>query len=169
MSACLLNLKNESFFRDIHDPKNWDVECGICKKRYKPKGTTCLWEMKYGTICHDCYIKKVNENPSEEQIREWAEYSLNGPFGSSDWPMKPMECSYENYEKLVKPMMEKIRKERAIEAENNHKKELHERAKKLYDECLSDPINIIARLLDEIDKVKDSIPERDLSQVRFNV
>ena len=168
MSVCLSSLKDEDFFHDIHDPKKWNVKCRLCHKYYKSEGFTFLWEKDYGDkLCFDCYKKIINESPSEEQIREWAEYALNAPFSNSDWSMKPSECSYENFHNLVEPMMKKIREERAIEAANNHKKELYERAKKLYDECLSDPINIIARLLDEIDKVKNSIPERDLSQVRF--
>jgi len=162
-----LNLEDKDFFQDIHDPKNWDVKCDVCKKPYKSKNTICLWEEEYGTICHDCYLKNVNENPSEKQIRKWAEYSLSNPLPYSELPMKPFDCSYENFEKLVQPMMKKIREEQAAEAERKHKQELHERAKKLYDECLSDPVNVIARLLDEIEKVKDSIPERDISQVRF--
>ena len=162
-----LNVGDIDFFQNIHDPKTWDVKCDICKKPYKSKNIICLWEEEHGTICHDCYLKKINENPSEEQVRRWAEYSLSNPLPYSVLPMRPFECSYENFEKFVQPMMEKIREERAAEAERQHKQELHERAKKLYDECLSDPVNVIARLLDEIDKVKDSIPERDLSQVRF--
>ena len=161
------NLEDRDFFQSIYSKETWDVKCDVCKKPYKHKGTTCLWEEKYGTICHDCYIKKVNENPSEKQIRNWAEYSLSSPFGDNELPMKPFDCSYENFEKLVQPMMKKIREEQAAETERKHKEELHERARKLYDECLSDPVNVIARLLDEIDKVKNSIPERDLSQVRF--
>lgn len=51
------------------------VPCEKCGKLFRADSEQMIWSIRrtqYKNYCEDCYYKAVNENPSEEQVREWA-------------------------------------------------------------------------------------------------
>ena len=82
------------------------VPCEKCGKLF-----WAIRQTQYKNYCKDCYYKAVNENPSEEQVREWAEDSINRTQLGTKW-LIPWDCSYENFNKKVRPIIDEVLQER---------------------------------------------------------
>ena len=166
---------------------NPTIKCTKCGTLYKAENESYPWEYdnflaknesksKYFGLCRNCYKAELNNNLTNADIRHYAEYAINN---TSEWSMgynKADELSYENWENKVKPMIDVILAERQAAKEKLYHESKFKEAEKLYNDAKKDAtlddnitIHIIAKLLEKIDELEKKIPERDISNIRFNV
>jgi hypothetical protein len=169
------------------------IKCDKCGKLFRDESEEMVWAKKWPKLknyCHNCYKAEININPSDEQLREWAEdsidkYKLTAGF---EYP-KPWDCSYENFENKVKPVIDSILKEKEDQKEKEYHQTKINEAVDLYRNahltCAYDGesydyngypsfnsiilINIIAQLLEKLDKLEQQIPPRDILHERFTI
>ena len=183
--------------KEIHNalfgpPREPTVKCCKCDKLFRADDESYPWEYsnfstreksKYFGYCRNCYIKDVNENLTENDIRRYAEQAVDSAPKYMAYH-KPMELSYENWENKVLPMIKVVQEEREEAKKKAYHDEKVEEAVKIYqnarDEYL-DPkynlhevkdaimISIIASLLEKIDSLEKKIPPRDWMHERFTI
>ena len=101
------------------------IPCDKCGKLFRAESEEMVWASsypQYKNYCYDCYKDAVNENPSEEQIREWAEESIEKCNLSNPSWLCPRDCSYENFKNKVEPMIDTILQERKKKQERDYRK-----------------------------------------------
>ena len=182
-----LGIKHDGFGRLFFEEPEYNVNCKKCGTLYKADTITRQWEMnpKYKGICWDCYVKLINENPSEKQLREWAEETLNSKIDGYNY-VKPYDCNYSNFEKVQK-LIPIILKEREDAKEKAyHLRKIKEASKIIDDVRLSRSkstkkpiekgnisydtlVDVVAKLLEKIDEVEGKIPPRDILHERFTI
>lgn len=167
------------------------VACEKCGKLFRAENEEMVWAIgqpKYKNYCHDCHYKAINENPSEEQLREWAEESINSSQHSMNWEI-PEECSYENFNDKVRPIIDEILQKKEEKRKRDcHQKKIDEAISMIeaahltrdkdgvcYDyhgqPVLRDDvvvfINVIATLLERIEDLEEKASDSNIWNERF--
>lgn len=167
------------------------IPCEKCGKLFRAENEEMVWARRlpqYKNYCYDCYKDAINENPSEEQIREWAEDSIDRSQGEYDW-LIPFDCSYKNFKDKVEPIIDEILKEREQKQKRDYRQKKIDEAQKLIDDAhltcdengdsydyhghpiMHDiiMINVIATLLEKIEELEEKASKRDIWNDRFTI
>lgn len=167
------------------------VPCEKCGKLFRADSEQMIWSIRrtqYKNYCEDCYYKAVNENPSEEQVREWAGDSINKTQLGTNW-LIPWDCSYENFNKKVRPIIDEVLQERKKKQKRDCRQkkinEAIEMLKEANSTCDEDGdsydyhgypimhdiifINVIATLLEKIEVLEEKVSKRDIWNDRFTI
>lgn len=167
------------------------VSCEKCGKLFRAESEQMAWAIgqpRYKNYCEDCYYKAVNENPSEEQIREWAEDSINRSQHEMNW-LIPWDCSYENFNEKVRPIIDEVLQERKKKQKRDYRQkkidEAIEMIKEANSTCDEDGdsydyhghpimhdiifINVIATLLEKLEDLEEKASKRDIWNDRFTI
>lgn len=184
MSEFIRNL-NESFNTLFGQRPEPTIKCTKCGALYKAENESYPWEYdnfqnknksKYFGLCRECYKAELNNNLTEADIRRYAEYAIDTASVHAMGYNKADELSYENWENKVEPMINVILAERQAAKEKLYHESKLKEAENMYNDAKKDAtlddnvtIHIIAKLLEKIDELEKKIPERDISNIRFNV
>lgn len=157
------------------------IKCKDCGDLYKAEGQTFVWEMndRFKGLCRHCYLRKLNDNFTEEDAQEFAKEALS----SRDYMGRPRinpDVDDENWKRYVEPKIEGIvaAEKRAAE-EAYHQEKLNE-AQQIIDDARNahpngnmDPdwfeLEVIAKLLERMDKLEKKIPPRDWRNEPFTI
>lgn len=163
------------------------IKCTECGALYKGKGQTWYWETyndKFNGLCHDCYVKKLNENFTEEDARYFAEKAFDEAirFNFTAGYRHNSDVNINNWEKIVLPMIDIIIEERQQAKENEYFQQKINEATAIYENSYKllgeykyvsygdiRNINIIAILLKKIDELEKKIPQEDIMNKRFTI
>lgn len=184
MSKFIKNLE-ESFNTLFGLDQEPTIGCTKCGTLYKAEEEICAWEYdnfrakdksKYFGLCRKCYETELNNNLTEADIRRYAEYAIDTASVRTMGYNKADELSYENWKNKVEPMINVILAERKAAKEKIYHESKLKEAEKLYNDAKEDAtlddnvtIHIIAKLLEKIDELEKKIPERYISDIRFNI
>ena len=174
--AYKLNVDGEDkYLFGLFEEKDKTIKCENCGDLYKAEGQTFIWEMndRFKGLCQHCYLQKLNDNFTEEDALEFAKEALS----NRDYMGRPRvnsDVNDENWEKYVEPKIEElIEAKKKAEEEAYHQEKLNE-AQKLYDAAslgviTNDAIiiNVIAALLEKIDKLENNQSNRRLTDELF--
>lgn len=167
------------------------VPCEKCGKLFRADSEQPIWSIRqtqYKNYCEDCYYKAVNENPSEEQVREWAEDSINRTQLGANW-LIPWDCSRENFHKKVIPTIDEVLQKRKKKQKKDYRQkkidEAIEMLKEANSTCDEDGdnydyhrypimhdiifINVIATLLEKLEDLERKASKRDIWNDRFTI
>ena len=167
------------------------VPCEKCGKLFRAENEEMVWASRlpqYKNYCHDCYETAINENPSEEQLREWAEESIERSHYETTW-LKPFDCSYKNFKDKVEPLIEEILQEKEKKQKRDYRQkkidEAIEMIKEANSTCDEDGdsydyhghpimhdiimINVVATLLERLEDLEEKASKRDIWNDRFTV
>ena len=77
----------------LFEEKEKTIRCKECGDLYKAEGQTYVWEMndRFKGLCRHCYLRKLNDNFTEEDALEFAKEALSnlrewGNVEISDFP-----------------------------------------------------------------------------------
>lgn len=184
-------IKSADDIDNLFKRPEFTVPCEKCGKLFRAESEQMVWSIRqpqYKNYCKDCYYKTVNENPSEEQLREWAEESINRTQRGPNWLM-PWDCSYENFNKKVRPIIAEVLQERKKKQKRDYRQkkidEAIEMLKEANSTCDEDGdsydyqgysimhdivfINAVATLLEKIEDLEEKASKRDICYDRFTI
>ena len=166
------------------------VPCDKCGKLFRAESESMVWEdvhPEYKNYCRECYEKAINENPTEEDIKNWAEESIRRSEYEPNY-VTPFDCHYKNFQEKVLPKIKEIVEGKKIQKKREHRQQIIDEATKIYQEAWGTEdkdgyayhyefpmmgdiriVNVIANLLERIEKLEKKIPPRDIMHDRFNV
>lgn len=180
--AYKLNIDGEDkfLFGPFEERKN-TIRCELCGNLYKAEGQTFIWEMndRFKGLCHHCYLKKLNDNFTEEDALSFAKEALS----NRDYmgrPRESPEVDSKNWEQYVEPKIEELIKAERKAAEGAYRQEKLNEAQQIIDDARNAHPNgnmnpdwfeleIIAKLLERIDDLEKKIPSRDWRNEPFTI
>lgn len=184
-------IKSADDIDNLFKRPEFTVPCKKCGKLFRADSEQMIWSIKqpqYKNYCEDCYYKAVNENPSEEQVREWAEDSINRTQLGTNW-LIPWDCSYKNFNKKVRPIIDEVLQERKKKQKRDYRQkkidEAIEMLKEANSTCDEDGdsydyqgcsimhdivfINTVATLLEKIEDLEVKASKRDICNDIFTI
>lgn len=189
--------KHLPVFSSVEDIDNFfekpepTVPCEKCGKLFRAENEEMYYaasQPQYKNYCYDCHKAAINENPSEEQLREWAEDSISRSQYEANW-LIPHDCSYKNFKDKVEPLIEEILQEKKKKQKRDYRQkkidEAIEMLKEANSTCDEDGdsydyhghpimhdiimINVIATLLERLEDLEEKASKRDIWNDRFTI
>lgn len=178
--AYKLNIDGEDkFLFGPFEEKVNTIKCENCGDLYKAEGQTFIWEMndRFKGLCHHCYLQKLNDNFTEKDALIFAKEALSN-YDYMGRPRVNSDVNDENWEKYVEPKIEElIEAEKKAAEEAYHQEKLNEAQQIIDDARNAHPngnmnpdwfeLEIIAKLLERIDKLENNQSNRRLTDELF--
>lgn len=165
----------------LFEEKDKTIKCKECGDLYKAEGQTFVWEMndRFKGLCRHCYLRKLNDNFTEEDAFEFAKEALSN-YDYMGRPRVSPDVDGKNWEQYVEPKIEELREaERKAAEEAYHQEKLNEAQQIIDDANNAHPngnmnpdwfiLEIIAKLLERMDKLEKKIPPRDWRNEPFTI
>lgn len=165
----------------LFEEKEKTIRCVNCGDLYKAEGHTFVWEMndRFKGLCRHCYLRKLNDNFTEEDALEFAKEALSS-YDYMGRPRVSSEVDGKNWKQFVEPKIKELQEaEKKAAEEAYHQEKLNEAQKIIDDARNAHPtgnmnpdwfeLEIIAKLLEVIDKLEKKIPPRDWRNEPFTI
>lgn len=171
----------DKYLFGLFEEKDKTIRCVKCGDLYKAEGQNFVWEMndRFKGLCRHCYLRKLNDNFTEEDATDFAKEALS----SCDYMGRPRvspDVDCKNWEQYVEPKIEELREaERKAAEEAYHQEKLNEAQQIIDDVKNAHPngnmnpdwfeLEIIAKLLERMDKLEKKMPPRDWRNEPFTI